>query len=36
MGAIDSWFDLLDEKPILTDEYGRTKPTTTMNNEKRF
>jgi hypothetical protein len=33
IGSIDNWFDLLDEVPISTDEYGGTKPTTTMNNE---
>jgi hypothetical protein len=30
MGGIDKWFDLLDEVRITTDEYGRTKSTTTQ------
>ncbi|CAF2757024.1 unnamed protein product [Rotaria sp. Silwood2] len=32
MGGIDPWFDALDEKQITTDEYGRSEPRMTTNN----
>ncbi|CAF4382814.1 unnamed protein product, partial [Rotaria sordida] len=32
MGGIDSWFDLLDEKKVLTDEYGRSNSRKSTNN----
>ncbi|CAF3790997.1 unnamed protein product [Rotaria sp. Silwood1] len=32
MGGIDSWFDDLDEKKVSTDEYGRSEPRITTNN----
>ncbi|CAF3027656.1 unnamed protein product [Rotaria sp. Silwood2] len=32
MGGVDSWFDELDEKKVTTDEYGRSAPRMTTNN----
>ncbi|CAF4130320.1 unnamed protein product [Rotaria sp. Silwood2] len=32
MGGIDPWFDLLDERKISTDEYERSSPRITINN----
>jgi hypothetical protein len=32
MGGVDSWFDDLDEKKVLTDSYGRP---TSANGPKR-
>ena len=31
MGGVDSWFDLLDETRVSTDEYGRNGPALTAN-----
>jgi len=32
MGGVDSWFDDLDEKKVMTDGYGRA---TSANGQKR-
>jgi hypothetical protein len=34
MGGVDSWFDDLDEKKVMTDGYGRATSTNGQKREK--